>query len=177
ERRENGKLIDQDPRGVTDRLLGLDHTVRLDVDDELVQVGTLLHARGLDRIGHSPDGRERRVQYDLADSFGFFGDNAEIPWDVSAAILDLDLHLDLAAGGKMRDHVLGVDDLDVVSGLDVARSHGTLALFLKIEQRVLAVVKLEHHALEVEQDIDDVLLDALDRRVFVKHSRDLHFGR
>ncbi len=77
----------------------------------------------------------------------------------------------------MRDHVLGVDDLDVVSGLDVACDNRTFALFLQIEQRVLPVVELEHHALEVEQDIHDVFLDTLDRRVFMKHSRDLHFGR
>src|SRR2546425_529848 len=125
----------------------------------------------------TPDGRERSVQYDLADPFGFLGDDAEIPGDVSAAVLDLDLHLDLATRREMRDHVLRVDDLDVVRGLDVACGHRTLALLLQIEQRVLPVVKLEHHALEVEQDIDDVFLDAFDRRVFMKYSRDLHFGR
>ena len=34
--------------------------------------------------------------------------------DVAAALLDLDLHVELAAGGEVRDHVIGIDDLDVV---------------------------------------------------------------
>src|SRR5204862_5137467 len=101
ERRENGKLIDEDPRCVADRLLGFDHAVRLYVDDELVQIGTLLHSGRFDRIGHAPDGRERRIEYDLADPLGFLGDYAEIPGDVSAAVLHLDLHLDLTPGRQM----------------------------------------------------------------------------
>ena len=39
------------------------------------------------------------------------------------------------AGGEMRDDMLGVDDLDVVSGLDVACGHRAFALLLQIEQR------------------------------------------
>ena len=77
----------------------------------------------------------------------------------------------------MCDHVLRVDDLDVVGGLDVARGHRPFAFLLQIEQRILAVVQLQHHSLEVEQDIDHVLLHALDRRVFVQDAGDLHLGR
>src|SRR5258707_280775 len=149
ERRENRKLIDQNPRCVTDRLLGLDHAVRLDVNDELVEVGALLDARRFDRIGHTSHGRERGIQYDLSDALGFLGDDTEIPGDVPTAVLDLDLHLDLASGGKRRDHMLRIDDFDIVSDLDVGRGHGALTFFLQAEQRVLAVVKLEHYALEV----------------------------
>jgi len=36
----------------------------------------------------------------LPNALGFFGNDAEIPGDVSAAVLDLDLHLELAAGER-----------------------------------------------------------------------------
>src|SRR5256885_2799861 len=50
---------------------------------ELVEVGALLDSRRFDRIGHAPDGRERSIQNDLADSLGFLGDDTEIPGDRS----------------------------------------------------------------------------------------------
>jgi len=39
-----------------------------------------------------------------------------------------DLHLDLAAGSQVRDHVLGIDDLDVVIRLDVRRGDRAFAI-------------------------------------------------
>src|SRR5882672_10645672 len=146
ERGEYRQLIDEDPRRVADRLLGLDHAVGFDVDDELVEVGTLLDPRRLHGIRDAPDGRERGVEYDLADALGFLRHDAQVTRKITAAAFDLDLHLQLAAGGKVRDDVLRIDDLDVVGGLDVACGDGTLALFLQVEQRVFAVVELQHDA-------------------------------
>ena len=42
---------------------------------------------------------------------------------------------------------------------------------------VVAVVQLQHDALQVEQDVDDVFLHAVERRVLVQHAGDLDFGR
>ena len=47
---------------------------------------------------------------------------------VAAALLDLDLHVELAARREVRDDVIGVDDLDVVRRLDVAGGDHALAL-------------------------------------------------
>ena len=47
--------------------------------------------------------------------------------DVAAALLDLDLHVELAAGREVRDDVIGIDDLDVVLLLDVAGGHDAFA--------------------------------------------------
>ena len=97
--------------------------------------------------------------------------------DVAAALLDLDLHVELAARGEMRDHVIGIDDLDVVLRLDVARGHHAFARLLERERRFVAVVHLQHDALQVQQNVDDVFLHAVDRRVLVQHAGHLDLGR
>jgi hypothetical protein len=48
---EDRQLLDQDASGVADGFFRLDGAVGLDVDDQLVEVGALLDAGGLDRIG------------------------------------------------------------------------------------------------------------------------------
>ena len=50
---------------------------------------------------------------------------------------------------------------------------GPVAAFFSLSDRFGAVVQLQHHALEVEQDVDDVLLHAVERRVLVQHAGDL----
>ena len=88
---------------------------------QLVEVGALLDARALDRVAHAAHRRERRVQHDAADRLGrLVGVAAHVAGHVAAALLDLDLHVELAARGQVRDHVVGIDDLDVVRRLDVA---------------------------------------------------------
>ena len=49
--------------------------------------------------------------------------------------------------------------------------------FLQVEHRFLAVVQLQHDALQVEQDVDDILLHAVDGGVLVQHPADLDLGR
>jgi hypothetical protein len=77
----------------------------------------------------------------------------------------------------VRDDVLGVDDLDVVRGLDVAGRDRAFAFLAQHQRDLVAVVQPEHHALEVEHDVDHVLLHAVDRRVLVQHAGDGHLGR
>jgi hypothetical protein len=91
-----------------------------------------------------------------------------------AAGLDLDLHLQLAGRRKVRDDVVRIDDLDVVGRLDVGRRHRPLALLLERKDGLAAVVQAEHHALQVEQDVDDVLAHPVEGRVLVNDACDLH---
>jgi hypothetical protein len=168
ELREDGQLLDQDLGRGADRLLRRDGAVGDDLHDELVEVGALLDAGALDRVAHPRDRRERRVEDDPADRLGrLVAVAAQVARDVAAALLDLDLHVELAARGEMRDLMLGVDDLDIVRRLDVARRDGALALLAQHERDLVAVVQAEDHALQVEHDVDDVFLDAVDRRVLV----------
>ena len=72
--------------------------------------------------------------------------------------------------------MLGIDDLDVVRRLDVAGRDRALAFLAQHERDLVAVVQAKDHALEVEHDVDDVFLNAVDRRVFVQHAGNRDLG-
>ena len=80
-------------------------------------------------------------------------------------------------GSEVRDDVVGVDDLHVVDRLDVARGDGAFPALLQGKQRLLPVVHLQDNALQVQQEIHDVFLHAVECRVLVQHARDLDLGR
>ena len=107
-----------------------DRTVGLDLHHQLVQVGTLLDTGVFHRIADPAHWRERRIQHDAADALGrLVAVAAQIAWHIAAALFDLDLHVQLAALRQVSDDVLGIDDLDIVRRLDVARGDRALALF------------------------------------------------
>ena len=58
--------------------------------------------------------------------------------------------------------MIGIDDFDVVVGLDIGGRHRPLARLGELERDVVAIVQLEHDALEVQQDVDDVLLHTIE---------------
>ena len=149
QRREHRQLVDQDARGVAHRFFRLDHAVGLDVDDQLVEVGALLDARALHRVAHAAHRAERGVEQDRADGARVVL-AARGRRHVAAALLDLDLHVELAARREVRDDVVGIDDLDVVRLLDVGGGDHAWRGLLQLERRLRAVVQLHHHALEVQ---------------------------
>ena len=175
--REHRQLLDQHRRGVADSLLRLDDAVGLDVEDQLVEVGALLDARALDGVADPANRAEGRVEEDAADVPAALGLQPCGGRLVAAPLLDLDLHLELAAGREVGDHVLGIDDLDVVVGLDVGGRDGAFTGLHELQQDVVAVVQLQDDALHVEQEIDDVLLHTVERRVLVQHPGDADLGR
>ena len=69
-----------------------------------------------------------------------------------------------------------VHDLDVLRELEVAGGHLAGALPGERDGRRLPLMQSHGDPLEVEQDVDDVLLDALHRAVLVEHAVDLHLG-
>jgi hypothetical protein len=96
---------------------------------------------------------------------------------VAAALLDLDLHVELAALRQVGNDVLGVDDLDVVRGLDVGCRDRAFAFLAQHQRDFVAVVQPEDHALQVQHDVHDVFLHAVDGRVLVQDPGDGDFGR
>src|SRR5262249_36237983 len=142
---EHDELVDQDAGSVTNRFLRLYGTVGLDVDDQLVEVRALFDTCRFDLVADAAHRTVRSVEQYAANSTA----RSEIHLvaatrtrrrrHITAAVLDLDLQIELAACGQMRNDMIGIDDLDVVHGLDVARGDYALALFLEAERHFLAV--------------------------------------
>jgi hypothetical protein len=49
-------------------------------------------------------------------------------------------------------------------------------VFAQTQSHFIAIVQLEHHTFEVQQNVDDVFLYSVDRGVLVQNARDSHFG-
>ena len=73
--------------------------------------------------------------------------------------------------------MIRIDDLDIVIGLDVRGRYRALPGLGELEGDVVAIVQLENDALQVQQNVDDVLLNAVQRGIFVQHAGNLDLGR
>ena len=152
-------------------------TIGFDFQYQLIQVSTLLNAGTLDDVAHALDRGEGGVQHNTTDRFGrVVAITAHGTWYIATAIFDLDLHVDLAAVRQVHDDVLRVDDFNIMRCLNISGGHRTFALFAQAQGDFVAVVQLENHALEVEQNVDDIFLHAVNRRVLVQNSGNRHFG-
>ena len=76
----------------------------------------------------------------------------------------------------MAEHMVGIDDLDVVIDLDVPGRDHALALLAQGQSGFVQVMHADGDVLEVQQDFDDVLLQAFQGRVLVQHAVDFDFG-
>ena len=138
---------------------GIHRAVGRDVEDELVVVGALADARGLDVVGDAANGREHRVDRDDADRVRVAA--VALGRDVAATAADRQRDLEPALGRDVGDLELGVEDLEVGRHLDVGGGDGALALraqpYLDLGR---VAVEDADELLEVEQDVGDVLADA-----------------
>src|SRR5947209_8629604 len=107
----------QGATGRRQRLTGRYRPVGLDVQAQPVVVGGLLDAGGLDVEGHPPHRREDRVHGDDPDDRRLL---VALGRDVAAAPLHGDVDGQAGTSGQAGDVELGVEDLDLVVGLDVA---------------------------------------------------------
>ena len=171
--REDRELGDEDLRRLAQRGLRVDRPVGLDVERELVVVRALTDARGLDAVGDAPHGREDRVDRDDADRL--VGGLVVLRRPVAAAAADREVQLELRLLLERRDVHVGVEHLDAGRQVDVLR--GDLARAGDDERR-LDLGRVGVHpaddALEVQDDVGDVLGDALDRRELVRDPLDAH---
>jgi hypothetical protein len=53
----------------------------------------------------------------------------------------------------------------------------TFAILAQAQCHFITVVQLEDHTLQIQQDVDNIFLNAIDRRVLVQHASDRDFGR
>src|SRR5436190_5486567 len=174
---EYRQLILEDAAGATDGFFRVDGAVRLDVDDQLVEVGTLFDAGGVDHVRHATHGRERGVELQSADRTALFFERSAIQRRaVATAALNAQRHGEFTSLREVREHQLRVHDFDIVVRVDVAGRHRARALLRQAQLRAVARVHLEGDLLEVQQDVDDVFLDAFDGGVLMEHAFDFNFG-
>src|SRR3954453_18627003 len=168
---EDRQLRDQDLGGLAQGGLRVDRPVGLDVERELVVVGALADAGLLDRVSDAADGREDRVDRDDADRL--VGGLVVLRRAVAAATADRHVHLELGLLLERGDVHVGVEDLDAGGQVDVLRGDLTGA---GDHERRLDLGGVGVHpaddALEVQDDVGDVLRDALDRRELVGDALD-----
>ena len=69
--------------------------------------------------------------------------------------------------------MIGVDDLDVVIDGDIAGCDRARTLLAERQGRLVAIVHAQRNLLQVEQNVDDILLHALDGGVLMQHAIDL----
>ena len=86
---------------------------------------------------------------------------AHAAWHIATTFFNFELNVDLATLRQIGDHVLGVDDLYIVRCLNVSSSDLAFAFFAQAECDFIAVLEFENHALEIQQNIDDVFLHAI----------------
>src|SRR5688572_23988212 len=163
--------LDQRLAGRGDRVAGTDRRLGLDVDHQLVEVGPLLDSGGLDLVGHLQHRAVDRVDRHPADLV--VGALVLDGGDVAAATLDDQLHLQLALVGQRGDLEVGVVHLDTGGRRDVGGGDVTGTRLAQVHRDGLVVLGGDDEALEVEDDLGDVLLDALDGRELVEDGVDL----
>src|SRR5215475_5819595 len=91
---EDRELADQDLGGLADRVARIDRTVGRDIEDQLVVVGALTDASGLDVVRDAPHRREDRIDRDDADRV--LRPSVQLGRDVAAAAADRERDLELA---------------------------------------------------------------------------------
>ena len=105
----------------SDGVAGADRVLRLDVQDELVEVGALPGTGRVDTVAHLEDRRVDRVDRDLT-GLGVLVAVLRRR-DVATATLDRELELALRGLVEGRDDEPGVVNLDTGRSRDVSRGH------------------------------------------------------
>ena len=101
---------------------------------------------------------------------------ALVGWHVTAALFDLDFHVQLATLQVGQD-VIRVDDFDIMRHFDVRSTHNAFTRLADLQHNLITAVQLEHNALQIEEQVNHIFLHTVDGRVFVDNAIDLDFGR
>ena len=93
---------------------------------------------------------------------------------VADAATHLQTHVERDVLGQVADHVFGIDDLHRMIDDDVAGRDHALALLGQGQGDFVAGMLTNGHILEVEQDFNDVLLQAFQGGVLMQHAIDFN---
>ena len=166
--------LDEGLQGGTRRGEGVgraDRAVGLDVDHQAVVVRRLLDAGGLDLERHATDRAEDRVDRDQADGrvFGL----VLVGGDIAFAGVDRQFHEQVRAFVEVADDVLLVEHLDACGLGDIGGGDDTGPFGGNRQALRPFDFHADRDALEVQDDVGDVLADTGDRGELVQHVVDL----
>ena len=170
---ERAHVLVDDVGRTGDRIDRLDGAVRLNLQNQLIVVGTLAHA-GVGHVHRATANRgEQRVDMDDADRI--LRALVALGGNVTAAHTDAHRHVKLAAVGNRGDDMLGVDQRELGGNLQVRTGHNAGALGRNMSRGLFHVVieSREDQALDVQDDIGDILDNAFGRGELVLHTVDL----
>ena len=135
--------------------------VRPDLDGQLVKVGLIADTGVFHRVVDLEDGSVDGVDGDGAD--GHLGVLVLVGGDIASAMVKDQLHAQRTVGTEGRDGLLGVEDLHLSVGLDVAGGDKALAGGFNVDGLGAVGVQAGDDALDIEHDLRHVLLDAPSR--------------
>ncbi len=166
--------LDERATGRRDGVARRDRGLRLDVDDQTVEVRALTGTRRLDAVGDLEDRRVDRVDRDLP---GLAELRAVLRRrDVAAATLDRQLQLEARGVVQGRDDEVRVVDLDAGRSGDVRCGDLTGTLLAQVRRDRLVVLAGDDQALDVEDDLGDVFLDTGNGAELVEDAVDADAG-
>src|SRR4029453_11109394 len=160
--------LDQGGAGRGQRGPRRDRRLRLDVDDQAVEVGALLDAGRLDAVGHLHDRRVDRVDRNAAD----LGAGVLVlrRGDVATATLDGEFHVEPALAVQRGQLQVRVVHRDAGRRLDVTRGDVAGPLLAQVHADRLVVLGADREVLDVHDQLDHVLLDTGDRGELVQNA-------
>ena len=71
----------------------------------------------------------------------------------------------------MRYNVIRIDDFNVVRYDDITRPNNTFAFLAQLKNHFFAIVQLEDYAFQVQKNINDIFLNAIDRGAILETVR------
>src|SRR5690606_25691864 len=154
-------LLLQDGRGTTDSFFRIDGAIGLEVNNQLVQVGALFDTGGLDYISDTANRAVAGVQLQTANGAGLvFFATTRIRCDITATLGHLELHTQLCVTIDGADNVIRIDQLNAVITLDIASGNNARAFLDQLQGCLATVFHAQGNALQVQQDVDHIFLNA-----------------
>src|SRR5690606_14719310 len=130
--------------------------VGFDIENQLVEVGALFNTGAFNRIADTTHRAVRCIQHDTANGVGaVIRQGTDVAGHIATTLFNLDLHFKLTGVGQVCNDVIRINDFNVVWQLDIAGQHNTSALLAQHQGDFFAVMQLENHAFQVQQNVDD----------------------
>ena len=150
-------MLAENLAGFDQRHLRRQRAVGPDLQDQPVIIGLLADAGVLRAVAHAGHRRINAVHRDQADFLLLGVRDVLRGGDISAALGDRQRHVESLILGQRGDDMILVDDRDRGIGFDHSRRDRTGLAHDKLHFLVIVAVELHDQALDVEDDVRDIL--------------------